>query len=169
MKLSEISIQRPVLAAMMNLALVLFGLVALTRLPVRELPDIDPPVVSVLTVYPGANADQIKLAFQRFAVAHGLSATAPAQLQFQLVILIGPGAQHAGFLALADHVPVAAAAMGAQAGEQLHPLQQVRFALAVGADHQQPRALQGEAEGAEVAELVEFEAVQPDGSGAASG
>jgi multidrug efflux pump len=56
MKLSEISIQRPVLAAMMNLALVLFGLVALTRLPVRELPDIDPPVVSVLTVYPGANA-----------------------------------------------------------------------------------------------------------------
>jgi multidrug efflux pump len=56
MKLSEISIERPVLATMMNLALVLFGLVALTRLPVRELPDIDPPVVSVLTVYPGANA-----------------------------------------------------------------------------------------------------------------
>ena len=56
MKLSEVSIQRPVLATMMNLALILFGLVALTRLPVRELPDIDPPVVSVLTVYPGANA-----------------------------------------------------------------------------------------------------------------
>lgn len=56
MKLSEISIQRPVLATMMNLALILFGLVALSRLPVRELPDIDPPVVSVLTVYPGANA-----------------------------------------------------------------------------------------------------------------
>ncbi len=56
MKLSEISIQRPVLATMMNLALILFGLVALTRLPVRELPDIDPPIVSVLTVYPGASA-----------------------------------------------------------------------------------------------------------------
>ncbi len=56
MKLSEISIQRPVLATMMNLALVLFGLVALARLPVRELPDIDPPVVSVTTLYPGANA-----------------------------------------------------------------------------------------------------------------
>jgi multidrug efflux pump len=56
MKLSELSIQRPVLASMMNLALILFGLVALSRLPVRELPDIDPPVVSVLTVYPGANA-----------------------------------------------------------------------------------------------------------------
>jgi hydrophobe/amphiphile efflux-1 (HAE1) family protein len=60
MKLSEISIQRPVLATMMNLALILFGLVALTRLPVRELPDIDPPVVSVLTVYPGANASVVE-------------------------------------------------------------------------------------------------------------
>lgn len=56
MILSDISIKRPVLAIMMSLALVLFGLVALARLPVRELPDIDPPVVNVLTVYPGANA-----------------------------------------------------------------------------------------------------------------
>lgn len=56
MILSEVSIKRPILAMMMSLALVLFGLVALTRLPVRELPDIDPPVVNVLTVYPGANA-----------------------------------------------------------------------------------------------------------------
>jgi len=41
---------------MMSLALVLFGVISLTRLPVRELPDIDPPVVSVTTIYPGANA-----------------------------------------------------------------------------------------------------------------
>ena len=41
---------------MMSLALILFGLIALQRLPVRELPDIDPPIVSVTTVYPGANA-----------------------------------------------------------------------------------------------------------------
>lgn len=41
---------------MMSLTLVLFGLVALSRLPVRELPDIDPPIVTVLTVFPGANA-----------------------------------------------------------------------------------------------------------------
>lgn len=45
---------------MMNLALVLFGLIALTRLPVRELPDIDPPIVSVTTVYPGANANVVE-------------------------------------------------------------------------------------------------------------
>jgi multidrug efflux pump len=56
MILSRVSIQRPVLATMMSLALVLFGLISLTRLPVRELPDIDPPIVSVSTVYPGANA-----------------------------------------------------------------------------------------------------------------
>lgn len=56
MTLPDLSIRRPVLTSMMSLALVLFGLVSLTRLPVRELPNIDPPVVSVTTVYPGANA-----------------------------------------------------------------------------------------------------------------
>src|SRR4029077_1964836 len=56
MFLSRISIQRPVLATMMNLVLILFGIIGLSRLPVRELPDIDPPIVSVTTVYPGASA-----------------------------------------------------------------------------------------------------------------
>src|SRR5438445_12783675 len=56
MILSRVSIQRPVLATMMNLVLVLFGIIGLSRLPVRELPDIDPPIVSVSTIYPGANA-----------------------------------------------------------------------------------------------------------------
>src|SRR5436190_9564369 len=60
MNLPRLSIQRPVLASMMSLALVLFGLIALTRLPVRELPDIDPPIVSVTTVYPGANASVVE-------------------------------------------------------------------------------------------------------------
>jgi multidrug efflux pump len=56
MFLSTVSIKRPVLASMMSLALVLFGLISLTRMPVRELPDIDPPIVSVTTIYPGASA-----------------------------------------------------------------------------------------------------------------
>src|SRR6185503_12673671 len=60
MILPRISIQRPVLTTMMSLALVLFGVISLTRLPVRELPDIDPPVVSVTTVYPGANAHVVE-------------------------------------------------------------------------------------------------------------
>ncbi len=60
MLLSNLSIRRPVLATMMNLALVLFGLIGLSRLPVRELPDIDPPVVSVTTVYPGASPQVVE-------------------------------------------------------------------------------------------------------------
>ncbi|MBM3878270.1 MAG: efflux RND transporter permease subunit [Verrucomicrobia bacterium] len=60
MILPRISIQRPVLTTMMSLGLILFGLISLTRLPVRELPDIDPPIVSVSTVYPGASAEVIE-------------------------------------------------------------------------------------------------------------
>src|SRR5688572_16558654 len=60
MSLSDISIRRPVFATMMSLSLILFGLISLSRLPVRELPDIDPPIVSVTTVYPGANAAVIE-------------------------------------------------------------------------------------------------------------
>src|SRR6185369_6407306 len=60
MFLSKASIQRPVLATMMNLTLVLFGVIGLSRLPVRELPDIDPPIISVTTVYPGANAQVVE-------------------------------------------------------------------------------------------------------------
>ncbi len=62
MKLSEISIERPVLASMLSGALVLFGVIGYTRLSVRELPDIDPPVVSVTTVLPGANARVVETA-----------------------------------------------------------------------------------------------------------
>lgn len=60
MNLPELSIRRPVMACMMSLALVLFGLISISRLPVRELPDIDPPIVSVSTVYPGANATVVE-------------------------------------------------------------------------------------------------------------
>src|SRR5947207_702591 len=60
MVLPRISIQRPVLATMMSLGLILFGIIGLSRLPVRELPDIDPPIVSVTTVFPGANAQVVE-------------------------------------------------------------------------------------------------------------
>lgn len=55
MKLSDTAIRRPVLAAMMSLALVLFGGIGYFRLPVREFPDVDAPIVSVRTVLRGAN------------------------------------------------------------------------------------------------------------------
>ncbi|MDO9468766.1 MAG: efflux RND transporter permease subunit [Thiobacillus sp.] len=56
MILSDISIRRPVLATVMSLMIILIGLIAFDRLPVREYPNIDAPVVSVRTVYPGASA-----------------------------------------------------------------------------------------------------------------
>jgi multidrug efflux pump len=55
MKLSDVAITRPVLAVMMSLALVLFGILGYQRLTVRELPDIDPPIISVQTTLRGAN------------------------------------------------------------------------------------------------------------------
>jgi multidrug efflux pump len=54
--LSDLAVRRPVLAVVINLLLLVFGLFALSGIPVREYPDIDPPVVSVQTSYPGASA-----------------------------------------------------------------------------------------------------------------
>jgi multidrug efflux pump len=56
MFLSEISIRRPVLATVFSMLLVVFGVISFGSLPVREYPDIDPPVVSVESRYPGAAA-----------------------------------------------------------------------------------------------------------------
>ena len=60
MILSDLSVTRPVLASVLSLLLVAFGLVAFDRLPLREYPDIDPPVVSIETVYPGAAANVVE-------------------------------------------------------------------------------------------------------------
>jgi len=60
MVLSDISIKRPVLATVMNLLIVLVGLIAYDRLSVREYPNIDVPVVTVETRYPGATAQIIE-------------------------------------------------------------------------------------------------------------
>ncbi|MBU2375815.1 MAG: efflux RND transporter permease subunit, partial [Bacteroidetes bacterium] len=60
MSISTISIKRPVLAIVMNLILLLFGIIGFTFLGVREYPSIDPTVVSVRTSYPGANSDIIE-------------------------------------------------------------------------------------------------------------
>ena len=56
MVLSDLSIKRPVFATVMSLLLVVLGVIAFTRLTLRELPNIDPPIVSVGVAYPGASA-----------------------------------------------------------------------------------------------------------------
>jgi multidrug efflux pump len=62
MKLSDMSIRRPVLASMLSLALVLFGAIGYTELAVREFPDVDPPIISVSTALPGANPQVVESA-----------------------------------------------------------------------------------------------------------
>jgi len=60
MSLSSVSIRRPVLATVMSLVIILFGLIGYTYLGVREYPSIDPPIITVSTSYVGANADVIE-------------------------------------------------------------------------------------------------------------
>lgn len=60
MKLSEVSITRPVFGSVLSLVIIVFGIIAFTRLPVREYPDIDPPIVSITTFYRGASASVVE-------------------------------------------------------------------------------------------------------------
>jgi len=56
MLLSDVSVKRPVFASVVSLLLTAFGVISFTQLPLRELPDVDPPIVSVDTDYLGASA-----------------------------------------------------------------------------------------------------------------
>ena len=60
MNISELSLRRPVLATVMNLALILFGVIGFYFLGIRDYPAIDPPVITVRTSYAGANSDIIE-------------------------------------------------------------------------------------------------------------
>lgn len=60
MNLSSICIKRPVLTTVMSLVILIFGVIGFTYLGVREFPSVDPPIITVTTNYPGANADIIE-------------------------------------------------------------------------------------------------------------
>ncbi|PYE32383.1 multidrug efflux pump [Idiomarina fontislapidosi] len=60
MLLSDVSVKRPVFATVVNVLLIIFGIVAFTMLPLREFPDIDAPVVTISTDYPGASAEVVE-------------------------------------------------------------------------------------------------------------
>ena len=56
----DISIKRPIFAAVINLLVIIIGIVSFYRLELREYPDIDAPIVSVETAYTGASAEIIE-------------------------------------------------------------------------------------------------------------
>lgn len=60
MLLSDLSVKRPVFASVINILLLVFGIVCFSLLPLREYPDIDPPVVSIDTSYRGASAEIVE-------------------------------------------------------------------------------------------------------------
>ena len=60
MILSDVSVRRPVFATVVSLLLVAFGVLSFFQLPLRELPDVDPPIVSIETIYRGASANVVE-------------------------------------------------------------------------------------------------------------
>ncbi|RYF89113.1 MAG: efflux RND transporter permease subunit, partial [Caulobacteraceae bacterium] len=58
--LSDLSVRRPIFAAVAAIILCVIGLAAFTALPIRELPNVDPPIVSISTNYRGASAEVIE-------------------------------------------------------------------------------------------------------------
>lgn len=60
MSISSLSIRRPVLASVLSIVIVLFGVISFFYLSIREYPSVDPPIITVSTTYVGANADVIE-------------------------------------------------------------------------------------------------------------
>jgi multidrug efflux pump len=93
MKLSSISIQRPVLATVMSLAILLFGIISFFLLPVREYPDIDPPIISVVTLYRGASPSVVETEItnvleEQFATLEGVKTITSSSREEGSVITI---------------------------------------------------------------------------------
>jgi multidrug efflux pump len=58
--ISDISVKRPIFALVISLLIISFGIISFDRLPLREYPDTNPPVVSIETLYPGANSSIVE-------------------------------------------------------------------------------------------------------------
>lgn len=72
MNLPEISVRRPITTIMLFAAIVIIGFVSFQRLPIDLFPEIEPPVISVLTQYPGASAQDVELNISK-EIESGLS------------------------------------------------------------------------------------------------
>jgi multidrug efflux pump len=93
MKISTNSIRRPVFAAVMSFGILLFGIISFTRLPVREYPDIDPPIISVVTFYRGASPSVVETEItnvleEQFATLEGVKTMTSSSREQGSVITI---------------------------------------------------------------------------------
>ena len=93
MKLSTMSIRRPVFASVMSLAILLFGIISFVRLPVREYPDVDPPIISVTTLYRGASPNVVETEItnvleEQFATLEGVKTLTSSSREQGSVITI---------------------------------------------------------------------------------
>lgn len=93
MKLSDVSIKRPVLATVMSLTIILFGIISFTYLPVRQYPDIDPPIISVNTFYRGASPSVVETEItnileEQFATLEGVKTMTSSSREQGSVITI---------------------------------------------------------------------------------
>lgn len=93
MKLSVSSIRRPVFASVMSFTILLFGIISFLRLPVREYPDIDPPIVSVITTYRGASPSVVETEItnvleEQFATLEGVKTMTSSSREQGSVITI---------------------------------------------------------------------------------
>src|SRR6201746_2971405 len=60
MSLSSVSKKRPVLATVLSIVIVVFGIIGYNFLGIRDFPSVDPPIITVTTSYSGANSDVIE-------------------------------------------------------------------------------------------------------------
>ena len=108
--------------------------------------------------------NQIGVALQQLSIA--LNPPAPLAPEFNRQLITGliphPCFEPAAGLAALDQIAILAAAVGAQAGEKLHSFQQVRLALSVIAQHQQPRRIQLQMQLRVVAKTAQLQAVEKD-------
>ena len=93
MKISLVSIQRPVFATVMSLSILLFGIISFLLLPVREYPDIDPPIISVVTFYRGASPSVVETEItnvleEQFATLEGVKTMTSSSREEGSVITI---------------------------------------------------------------------------------
>ncbi len=93
MNISTTSIKRPVFASVMSFAILLFGIIAFTRLPVREYPDIDPPIISVVSLYRGASPSVVETEItnvleEQFATLEGVKSLTSSSREQGSVITI---------------------------------------------------------------------------------